>query len=189
MINIRVILSLSLLTFLVHAQSGESSPDVMTKTVPVYSEYRVPDSPENVRIKTTSTSATLWWDPPSSAGDILVRGYTISYGIETPSKKIVIEGVETNSFKIEGLKTNTTYVFAVTAYNEADGEDSEKILVTAKTAGAKKEESFRLPAPSDIAVTAVSSRDVDVAWKDTIPKTREENRPELGTKKRYYLIQ
>uniref|UniRef100_A0A914Z230 Uncharacterized protein n=1 Tax=Panagrolaimus superbus TaxID=310955 RepID=A0A914Z230_9BILA len=172
MTKIRVFLSLFFLIFLVTAQS----------------EYRVPDPPENVRIKTTSNSATLWWNPPSTAGEILVRGYTISYGIETPSKKIVIEGVETNSFSINDLKSNITYVFALCSYNEAEGEDSEKILLTAKTAETKKDLFFKLPAPSDISVTAISSRDVDVSWKDTIPESREENTLELGTKKRFYLI-
>jgi len=28
---------------------------------------------------------------------------------------------------------NTTYIFAVSAYNEAEGEDGEKILLTANT--------------------------------------------------------
>uniref|UniRef100_A0AC35G312 Uncharacterized protein n=1 Tax=Panagrolaimus sp. PS1159 TaxID=55785 RepID=A0AC35G312_9BILA len=172
MIKIRVLLSLFLYIYLVNAQS----------------EYRVPDPPENVRIKTTSNSATLWWDPPPTAGEILVRGYTISYGIETPSKKIVIEGVETNSFTINDLKPNITYVFAICAYNEADGEDSEKVLLTAKTAGAKKDQFFKLPAPSDISITAISPRDIDVSWKDTIPEKPEDNRLDLRTRKRFYLI-
>ncbi|VDK25072.1 unnamed protein product [Anisakis simplex] len=69
----------------------------------VRSEWRVPDPPENVRCKTNSESATLWWEPPSSINEILVRGYTISYGIGTPSRRVIIEGAYTNAFTVNGL--------------------------------------------------------------------------------------
>ncbi|KAK5969631.1 hypothetical protein GCK32_014372, partial [Trichostrongylus colubriformis] len=67
-------------------------------------ESRVPDKPENVRVRTTATTATLWWEAPSDKS-ILVRGYTISYGVATPSRRIVIEGVNTNSFTLNRLGT------------------------------------------------------------------------------------
>ena len=63
----------------------------------------MPDAPEAVRVRTTSTSATLWWDPPASSKDVLVRGYTVEYGIGAPSRRIVIEGADTNSFTINDL--------------------------------------------------------------------------------------
>lgn len=50
-------------------------------------------------------SATLWWDPPASVNEILVRGYTVSYGIGTPSQKVIIEGANTNAFTINGLSS------------------------------------------------------------------------------------
>ncbi|PIO75310.1 fibronectin type III domain protein [Teladorsagia circumcincta] len=62
-----------------------------------------------------------------------VRGYTISYGVATPSRRIVIEGVNTNSFTLNRLEPDTDYVFAVGAYNEADGEDGEPVLLSART--------------------------------------------------------
>uniref|UniRef100_A0A7E4VD65 Protein-tyrosine-phosphatase n=1 Tax=Panagrellus redivivus TaxID=6233 RepID=A0A7E4VD65_PANRE len=153
------------------------------------SEHRVPDPPENVRVKLEATSATLWWEPPSTAGDILVRGYTISYGIETPSRRVVIEGVDTNAFTIEGLKPNATYVFAVTAYNEADGEDSERVLLTGTSHAADPRNSaFRFPAPSDITVIGTSATDVEISWTDPMPESRDENSLELGTKRRFYIV-
>uniref|UniRef100_A0A0N5B306 Fibronectin type-III domain-containing protein n=1 Tax=Strongyloides papillosus TaxID=174720 RepID=A0A0N5B306_STREA len=101
----------------------------------VYSqeEFRAPDPPTSIKTKATSDTITLWWEPPESHLQILVRGYTISYGIGTPSRKLVLEGVHTNSFTIENLKPNTTYVIVMTAYNEADEEDSEKVYITETT--------------------------------------------------------
>uniref|UniRef100_A0A0R3RNX5 Fibronectin type-III domain-containing protein n=1 Tax=Elaeophora elaphi TaxID=1147741 RepID=A0A0R3RNX5_9BILA len=59
--------------------------------------------PENVHWKTDDNSITLWWDPPATADEILVRGYTISYGIGTPNRRVVIEGANTNAFTINKL--------------------------------------------------------------------------------------
>ncbi|CAJ0927003.1 unnamed protein product, partial [Mesorhabditis belari] len=152
-------------------------------------EDRVPDSPENVHVRTTAHSATLWWDQPSTSDRILVRGYAVSYGIGTPSSKIVIEGPNTNSFTIERLKPSTTYVFAVNAYNEADGEDGEKVLLTGKTLSdddSKEKGAFSLWPP--IAVRALAKeRLVEVSWEDPNPERREENRVD-GTG-RHYIVQ
>lgn len=56
-----------------------------------------------MRAKASIDSITIRWDPPSTMKEILVRGYTLSYGIETSSQKIVIEGANTNIFTITGL--------------------------------------------------------------------------------------
>ncbi|KAH7714262.1 Protein CLE-1 a [Aphelenchoides avenae] len=158
------------------------------QTVHGQQEYRVPDPPENVRAKAEATSVTLWWDSPSSASEVLVRGYTISYGIETPSRKLVIEGVDTNAFTIDNLKPNTTYVFAVTAYNEADGEDSEKVLLTATTLAASTTV-FGLLAPTDLRVDVVSPDEVRVTWTDANPETADDNRVEFAGRRRFYIVQ
>lgn len=67
-------------------------------------EWRVPDAPKNFRAKSNAPEEmTLWWEPPASADDILVRGYTLSYGIESSTQKVVLEGANTNSFTVTGL--------------------------------------------------------------------------------------
>ncbi|VDN03115.1 unnamed protein product [Thelazia callipaeda] len=157
------------------------------------SEWRVPDSPENVRWKTNDKSITLWWDPPASAGEILVRGYTISYGIGTPSRRVIIEGVNTNAFTISGLKPNTTYVFAMTAYNEAENEDSEKVLFTATTEHVKNlhESRFYLEAPIHVQAKTISPNEVEVHWVDPNVASYQEHFSDLTTlfNKRKYVIQ
>ncbi|VDM67019.1 unnamed protein product, partial [Strongylus vulgaris] len=149
-------------------------------------EDRVPDRPENVRVRTTATTATLWWDAPSDKST-LVRGYTISYGVATPSRRIVIEGANTNSFTLNRLEPDTDYVFAVGAYNEADGEDGEPVLLSARTLPSDGTPAFSLWPP--IAVRAHSPRpgEVLVTWEDPNPEQDIEN--EIDGTQRHYLIQ
>nr|CAD2203632.1 unnamed protein product [Meloidogyne enterolobii] len=98
-------------------------------------ENQVPDPPENFRVESlTPNSATLRWDPPSSIDNILVRGYTLSYGTgSTDTRKVVLEGAENVEYTLNMLKPNTSYVLSLTAYNEAYGEDSSRLLLLIKT--------------------------------------------------------
>ncbi|VDM10703.1 unnamed protein product [Wuchereria bancrofti] len=131
-------------------------------------EWRVPDMPENVHWKTDDNSITIWWNPPATADEILVRGYTISYGIGTPNRRVIIEGANTNAFTINKLKSNTTYVFALTAYNEADGEDSEKFFFTATTEIGKSsdEQLINLQRPTNVNANAISPTEISIQWTD-----------------------
>uniref|UniRef100_A0A914RZM8 Fibronectin type-III domain-containing protein n=1 Tax=Parascaris equorum TaxID=6256 RepID=A0A914RZM8_PAREQ len=136
--------------------------------------WRVPDPPENVRSKADAESVTLWWEPPASINEILVRGYTISYGIGTPSRQ-----------------PNTTYVFALTAYNEAEGEDSEKVLLTATTKLPKKfdDRLFQLQTPSNVHAKAISPNAIEVRWTDPNVDFENDNSVEAASRKRIYVIQ
>ncbi|VDM41415.1 unnamed protein product [Toxocara canis] len=157
----------------------------------VISEWRVPDPPENVRCKTNADSATLWWEPPATLNEILVRGYTISYGIGTPSRRVIIEGAYTNAFTVNGLKPNTTYVFALTAYNEAEGEDSEKVLLTATTKLPKKSDDrlFQLQTPTNVRARPLSPSEIEVRWSDPNLDYENDNSVETASRKRIYVLQ
>lgn len=64
----------------------------------------MPDPPKNFRAKSkTPKEVTLWWEPPANYNEIIVRGYTLSYTIGNSIKKIILEGVNTNSFTITEL--------------------------------------------------------------------------------------
>ncbi|KAK6727999.1 hypothetical protein RB195_005574 [Necator americanus] len=149
-------------------------------------ELRVPDRPENVRVRTTATTATLWWDAPSDRST-LVRGYTISYGVATPSRRIVIEGANTNSFTLNRLEPDTDYVFAVGAYNEADGEDGEPVLLSARTLPSDGTPAFSLWPPIAVRANSPSPGVVLVTWEDPNPEQDIEN--EIDGTQRHYLIQ
>ncbi|KAL3086040.1 hypothetical protein niasHT_030464 [Heterodera trifolii] len=99
------------------------------------SEERVPDPPANVRVEQlTSNSATIRWDHPRNIDKVVVRGYTLSYGADsTEARRIVLEGAETTEYALNGLRPNTTYAVSLTAYNEAEGEDSVRVLLLVRT--------------------------------------------------------
>uniref|UniRef100_A0AC35TZY0 Fibronectin type-III domain-containing protein n=1 Tax=Rhabditophanes sp. KR3021 TaxID=114890 RepID=A0AC35TZY0_9BILA len=139
-------------------------------------EWKPPDSPINLRTKASSNAVTLWWDPPETVHKILVRGYTVSYGIGTPSRKIVLEGQETTSFTVDELKPNTTYVFALTAYNEAEDEDSEKVFTTATTTiYGQKPEPAKLQPPLLIDAKVLSKSKLLLIWTDPNTVAKEED--------------
>ncbi|CAD5206962.1 unnamed protein product [Bursaphelenchus okinawaensis] len=147
-------------------------------------ESRVPDPPENVRGKAETDSVTLWWDAPSSAPNPLVRGYTLSYGTETPNRKIVIAASYITAYTVSGLASNTTYVFALTAYNEAEGEDSERVLISLTTLPSKDvPESQKIEGP-EIKLKAISPSEIKVKW--TEPRV---NKLAKDFKKTVYAIQ
>ncbi|CAJ0570987.1 unnamed protein product, partial [Mesorhabditis spiculigera] len=146
---------------------------------------QVPGRPEHVHFKTSANSATLWWEQPANADTILVRGYAVSYGIGTPSSKIVIEGADTNSFTIDRLKPATHYVFAVNAYNEADGEDGEKVLLSGTTLDG--ENGLLLAVATHCRRASAKERAVEVNWEDPNPERAEENR--LDGNGRHYIVQ
>ncbi|VDO69440.1 unnamed protein product [Heligmosomoides polygyrus] len=154
---------------------GRNRPTIPYSGLRNVAESRVPDQPENVRVRTTATTATLWWDAPADKS-VLVRGYTISYGVATPSRRIVIEGANTNSFTLNRLEPDTDYVFAVGAYNEADGEDGEPVLLSARTLPS---DAVRASSPTPGVVT--------VSWEDPNPEQDVEN--EIDGTQRHYLIQ
>ncbi|XGW20303.1 hypothetical protein V3C99_003815 [Haemonchus contortus] len=149
-------------------------------------ESRVPDKPENVRVRTTATTATLWWEAPADKS-ILVRGYTISYGVATPSRRIVIEGVNTNSFTLNRLEPDTDYVFAVGAYNEAEGEDGEPVFLSARTLPSDGAPAFSLWPPIAVRAQSPAPGIVTVSWEDPNPEQDIEN--EIDGTQRHYLIQ
>ncbi|KAI6178801.1 MAM domain-containing glycosylphosphatidylinositol anchor protein 1 [Aphelenchoides besseyi] len=142
-------------------------------TVWAQSEWRVPDPPENVKAKADSKSITLWWNPPSSSNQILVRGYTISFGIETPSRRLIIE------------EPNKTYIFAITAYNEAQGEDSEKVLLSASTTPFPNDQNAA-KSPIGLKADVLSPSEVRVYWTDLNVDT---SRTDPSVKQRFYNVE
>ncbi|KAK6046977.1 fibronectin type III domain protein [Cooperia oncophora] len=161
----------------------------------LFAKSRVPDKPENVRVRTTATTATLWWEAPSDKS-ILVRGYTISYGVATPSRRIVIEGVNTNSFTLNRLEPDTDYVVSPWRHNEADGEDGEPVLlrhghylvtVYYNIFIFSCTPAFSLWPPIAVRAQSATPGVVTVSWEDPNPEQDIEN--ELDGTQRHYLIQ
>nr|AAD47823.1 CLE-1A protein [Caenorhabditis elegans] len=151
-------------------------------------EDRVPNAPQNVRIKTQSTSATLWWDAPPDP-TVLIRGYTVEYGEGSISQRILIEGPDSTSFTVTRLSPNTNYVFAVSAYNEAEGEDGTKVMVAAKTRPSEGSQTEKLWPPTSVRARIdekSAAGSAFVSWDDPNPESSSENSID-STQKQYVI--
>ncbi|CAI2318691.1 unnamed protein product [Caenorhabditis sp. 36 PRJEB53466] len=150
-------------------------------------EDRVPNAPQNVRVKTQSTSATLWWDAPPDAS-VLIRGYTVEYGEGSISQRILIEGSDSTSFTVTRLAPNTNYVFAVSAYNEAEGEDGTKVMLAAKTRPAEGSQTEKLWPPTSVRakIEKESAGSAIVSWEDPNPESSAEN--SIDSMQRQYVV-
>ncbi|KAI6228972.1 MAM domain-containing glycosylphosphatidylinositol anchor protein 1 [Aphelenchoides fujianensis] len=152
------------------------------------SQSRVPDPPENLRAKAESKSITLWWSPPASANAVIVRGYTLAYGVETPSHRLILEGVNTNAFTVDGLKPNTSYIFALTAYNEAPGEDSERVLLSASTLPVDNGENGVKP-PVGLRAEVLSPSEARVYWSDPNGQDGEKQADSIVLQQRFFNLE
>ncbi|KIH55234.1 fibronectin type III domain protein, partial [Ancylostoma duodenale] len=94
------------------------------------------------------------------------------------------------SYKPEILslsEPDTDYVFAVGAYNEADGEDGEPVLLSARTLPSDGTPAFSLWPPIAVRAHSPSPGVVTVTWEDPNPEQDIEN--EIDGTQRHYLIQ
>ncbi|CAB3407148.1 unnamed protein product [Caenorhabditis bovis] len=148
-------------------------------------ENYVPNAPQNVRVKTQATSAVLWWEAPSDTS-VLIRGYTVEYGEESISKRIVIEGPDSTSFTVTRLEPDTNYVFAVSAYNEADGEDGAKVMLTAKTLPLDGYTSEKLWPPTSVRSKILDDNVAIVSWDD--PNAEQSSENSIDAHQRQYIV-
>ncbi|ULU12416.1 hypothetical protein L3Y34_015604 [Caenorhabditis briggsae] len=163
--------------------------DILPSTISILqNEDRVPNAPQNVRVKTQSTSATLWWDAPPDP-TVLIRGYTVEYGEGSISQRILIEGPDSTSFTVTRLAPNTNYVFAVSAYNEAEGEDGTKVMVAAKTRPAEGLQTEKLWPPTSVRARIEEKSlggSAIVSWDDPNPENAADN--SIDATQRQYVI-
>lgn len=66
-------------------------------------ESRVPDQPSALRAKPTSTSIFVSWGPPRNL-DIMIRGYTIGWGIGLPDVYTKVLNGKQRYYTIENLR-------------------------------------------------------------------------------------
>ncbi|CAD6184475.1 unnamed protein product [Caenorhabditis auriculariae] len=149
-------------------------------------ENSVPNAPQNVQVKTGATSATLWWEAPPDPS-ILIRGYAVEFGEGSISQRILIEGSAATSFTINRLKPNTNYVFAVSAYNEADGEDGIKVMLAAKTLSGSGTSKEALWPPINLRSNLDDSGVAHISWQDPNPEQAFEN--SIDSLQRQYVVQ
>lgn len=65
-------------------------------------ESRVPDQPSSLHVRPLVNSIVVSWTPPENQ-DIVVRGYTIGYGIGSPHAQTIKVDYKQRYYTIENL--------------------------------------------------------------------------------------
>uniref|UniRef100_A0A6Q2WYW7 Neogenin 1b n=1 Tax=Esox lucius TaxID=8010 RepID=A0A6Q2WYW7_ESOLU len=79
-------------------------------------ETRVPDIPSSLHVRPLVNSIVVSWTPPENQ-DIVVRGYTIGYGIGSPHAQTIKVDYKQRYYSIENLDPNSHYVITLKAFN------------------------------------------------------------------------
>lgn len=73
-------------------------------------ESRVPDQPSSLHVRPLVNSIVVSWTPPENQ-DIVVRGYTIGYGIGSPHAQTIKVDYKQRYYTIENLGEKQTPIF------------------------------------------------------------------------------
>ncbi|CAM4531941.1 unnamed protein product [Leuciscus chuanchicus] len=79
-------------------------------------ETSVPDVPSSLHVRPLVNSIVVSWTPPENQ-DIVVRGYSIAYGIGSPHAKTIKVDYKQRYYTIENLNPSSHYVITLKAYN------------------------------------------------------------------------
>ncbi|XP_072408881.1 neogenin-like isoform X6 [Chiloscyllium punctatum] len=79
-------------------------------------ESRVPDKPSSLHVRPLINNIVVSWTPPENQ-NIVVRGYTIGYGIGSPHAETIRVDYKQRYYTIGNLEPNSHYVIALKAYN------------------------------------------------------------------------
>lgn len=93
-------------------------------------ESRVPDRPHSLKVRPSSNSIIVTWTPPHSQS-IMIRGYTIGWGIGVPDVYTKVLDGKQRHYQIDNLQPSSEYVISLRAYNQMG--DGQPIYETVKT--------------------------------------------------------
>uniref|UniRef100_A0A673G206 Neogenin-like n=1 Tax=Sinocyclocheilus rhinocerous TaxID=307959 RepID=A0A673G206_9TELE len=79
-------------------------------------ETTVPDVPSSLHVRPLVNSIVVSWTPPENQ-DIMVRGYTIGYGIGSPHAQTIKVDYKQRYYTIENLNPSSHYVITLKAFN------------------------------------------------------------------------
>ncbi|XP_016339456.1 neogenin-like isoform X2 [Sinocyclocheilus anshuiensis] len=79
-------------------------------------ETTVPDVPSSLHVRPLVNSIVVSWTPPENQ-DIVVRGYTIGYGIGSPHAQTIKVDYKQRYYTIENLNPSSHYVITLKAFN------------------------------------------------------------------------
>ncbi|XP_067312783.1 neogenin 1a [Pseudorasbora parva] len=79
-------------------------------------ETSVPDVPSSLHVRPLVNSIVVSWTPPENQ-DIVVRGYSIGYGIGSPHAQTIKVDYKQRYYTIENLNPSSHYVITLKAFN------------------------------------------------------------------------
>ena len=115
----------------------------------------VPSVPANLAVTgITQNSVSLSWAPSVDSGG--VGGYRVLKGTSRTNLQVVAPAVTTTSYIDSNVTPSTPYYYEVEAYNTNGINSAPGGMVTGTT--------LALPAPTNLAATAVSNTSISLAW-------------------------
>ncbi|OQV24966.1 Neogenin [Hypsibius exemplaris] len=129
-------------------------------------ELRVPGQPSALRVRPTAKSIVVNWSPPTD-GNIVVRGYTIGWGIGIPDVYSKIVDSKDRIFSIDELEPGSEYVISLRAFNNmGDGRPTYETVTTRLPSAPAETQTVVLP-PVGLQAIVISDTTVLVRWTDS----------------------
>ncbi|XP_022241027.1 neogenin-like isoform X2 [Limulus polyphemus] len=162
--------------------SGPSTDWLTTETFENdLNELVVPDHPKSLRARPQANSIFVSWTPPQNQ-NIMIRGYTIGWGIGFPDVYTKVLDGKQRYYTIENLHPSSEYVISLKAFNQVG--DGRPVYETVRTLIESTPEPLTpmLP-PVGLKAIVLSSSTVVLYWTDsTLPRNQ------LITDSRFYTV-
>ncbi|XP_032379218.1 neogenin 1a isoform X7 [Etheostoma spectabile] len=134
-------------------------------------ESRVPDQPSSLHVRPLVNSIVVSWTPPENQ-DIVVRGYTISYGIGSPHAKTIKVDYKQRYYTIENLDPSSHYVITLKAFNNVG--EGIPVYESAITRPQSVPDPSPMMPPVGVQASVLSHDTIKVTWADnSLPKNQK----------------
>lgn len=134
-------------------------------------ESRVPDQPSSLHVRPLVNSIVVSWTPPENQ-DIVVRGYTISYGIGSPHAQTIKVDYKQRYYTIENLNSGSHYVITLKAFNNVG--DGIPVYESAATRVQSAPDPSPMMPPVGVQASVLSHDTIRVTWADnSLPKNQK----------------
>uniref|UniRef100_A0A8C4HZP8 Neogenin n=1 Tax=Dicentrarchus labrax TaxID=13489 RepID=A0A8C4HZP8_DICLA len=134
-------------------------------------ESRVPDQPSSLHVRPLVNSIVVSWTPPENQ-DIVVRGYTIGYGIGSPHAQTIKVDYKQRYYTIENLDPSSHYVITLKAFNNVG--EGIPVYESAITRPQSVPDPSPMMPPVGVQASVLSHDTIKVTWADnSLPKNQK----------------
>ncbi|XP_072321911.1 neogenin 1a isoform X3 [Eucyclogobius newberryi] len=134
-------------------------------------ESRVPDMPSSLHVRPLVNSIVVSWTPPENQ-DIVVRGYSIGYGIGSPHAQTIKVDYKQRYYTIESLDPSSHYVITLKAFNNVG--EGIPVYESAITRPQSVPDPSPMMPPVGVQAAVLSHDTIKVSWADnSLPKNQK----------------